>query len=650
MAKYSSLNQNVWANFQVDDLAIDPGSDQTKPILQVVGGVYRSTLPTYTNGDAAILHFTSEGKLMVDTEMTLEATGVEINNIKVFSPDATAVNSKYGFAMTDIGAADGTKHWQGIGFYDIVNSKFAHARAMKGDAAANPGYHLSVAGEVVDFDTGAGTDFTPVIGILGASAGGAKTLYLVNDDSAMDATPIMLPVGGEYRAAATTYTDGDATVLQTDINGNLKVTQINTEYTDDSTGFTVATSKGNAVMAIATSDAVDAGDIGALRMTINRNLGVDISEQSLTAVKISKDANANLVTNPIFAAITDGTTGVVVETAGTKKAFNVNVTDGTNDMPTMDAAGRQGYVAITDGTDTVDVIDVGATNTGLPVGLFDAVGNRMPAMDNVARQGFVQLADGTNVVPVLTGTVKTLPTTIHDGTTAAEVLSGTHDALKTAVTDGTNIVDVVVQDAAFGTAAKGFAIFGKYQATPTTYTDNDAAPILLDANGRIVLSSDIEIGAVELKDGTTDNRGEIKAPNTAAVGMGQHVMPARYMATPPTITDTYSTPLLTDSTGNLRVNSIADVPTTLTGGNKTVALTGTAEALGASLATRSIYIRAKGSNTGNVYVGDSNVDAVTSQQLILAANDSVTMNISNRATVYVDVAVNGEGVDYLAFS
>jgi len=82
---------------------------------------------------------------------------------------------------------------------------------------------LSVAGEIVDFDSGAGDDPTPAIGIIGASAGGAKPLYLVADDSEMDATPTMLPVGGEYRATDTTYTEGDATVLQSTIAGHLKV-------------------------------------------------------------------------------------------------------------------------------------------------------------------------------------------------------------------------------------------------------------------------------------------------------------------------------------------------------------------------------------------------------------------------------------------
>lgn len=48
---------------------------------------------------------------------------------------------------------------------------------------------------------------------------------VINDDSNMPATPPFLPTGGEYRATPTTYADGDATVLQTDISGNLKVTQ-----------------------------------------------------------------------------------------------------------------------------------------------------------------------------------------------------------------------------------------------------------------------------------------------------------------------------------------------------------------------------------------------------------------------------------------
>ena len=98
------------------------------------------------------------------------------------------------------------------------------------------------------------------------------------------------------------------------------------------------------------------------------------------------------------------------------------------------------------------------------------------------------------------------------------------------------------------------------------------------------------------------------------------------------------------------VTATIGVPTVLTGGTKAVTTSGTGLALGATLATKSIYIRAKLANTGNVYVGDSAVDASTSQQIVLAAGDSVTIDIADRATVYVDAAVNGEGVDYLCMS
>ena len=98
------------------------------------------------------------------------------------------------------------------------------------------------------------------------------------------------------------------------------------------------------------------------------------------------------------------------------------------------------------------------------------------------------------------------------------------------------------------------------------------------------------------------------------------------------------------------ITATIGVPTVLTGGTKAVTTSGTGLALGATLATKSIYIRAKLANTGNVYVGDSAVDASTSQQIVLAAGDSVTIDIADRATVYVDAAVNGEGVDYLCMS
>lgn len=250
--------------------------------------------------------------------------------------------------------------------------------------------------------------------------------------------------------------------------------------------------------------------------------------------------------------------------------------------------------------------------------------------------------------PLLLGSKGQLLTNIYDGTSTLALGTGTIKTVPCAITDGTTTADVLVQDAAFGTASKGFAVFGKYQATPTTYTDNDAVPILLDVNGRVVLSSDIEIGSVELKDGTTDNRVEIKAPNVGPFNFGLKSMPARYMASPPSITDTFTTPLLTDSTGNLKINSVADIPTAIVGGTQTVTTAGVRVALGASTTIKSVSIRANALNTGIIYVGGVTVSSANG--IALAANDQTEFNIANLATVFIDSSVSLEGVGFTYFS
>lgn len=213
--------------------------------------------------------------------------------------------------------------------------------------------------------------------------------------------------------------------------------------------------------------------------------------------------------------------------------------------------------------------------------------------------------------------------------------------------DSDTRMDVITQDAAFGTATNGLAFFGKYQATPTTYTDNDAAPILLDANGRIVLSSDIEIGAVEIKDNDSETRVEVHAPNTAATIAGLNVYPARYMATPPTITDTFTTPLLTDNKANLKITAVADIPTAITAGQQTVTTPGTAVALAASTACKSVIVCALLGNTSTINVGGSTVDYLTNPGVPLYPGDSIPIAIDDLAKVFIDATVALEGASFV---
>lgn len=79
-AKYGSLQQNQWTSYQLEDTAYNFGAGQTNAVVQSIGGIYRATLPTYADGDAAMAHFTSAGRLMVDTELSLDGN-IIVNNL-----------------------------------------------------------------------------------------------------------------------------------------------------------------------------------------------------------------------------------------------------------------------------------------------------------------------------------------------------------------------------------------------------------------------------------------------------------------------------------------------------------------------------------------------------------------------------------------
>ena len=89
---------------------------------------------------------------------------------------------------------------------------------------------------------------------------------------------------------------------------------------------------------------------------------------------------------------------------------------------------------------------------------------------------------------------------------------------------------------------------------------------------------------------------------------------------------------------------------TLLATEKTVASAGTAEALVASSQrARSVTIIPKTSNTGQVYVGGSDVASTTNDGL--EPGDVVTIPADgwlDLADIYVDVDNNGEGVDFYA--
>jgi hypothetical protein len=92
----------------------------------------------------------------------------------------------------------------------------------------------------------------------------------------------------------------------------------------------------------------------------------------------------------------------------------------------------------------------------------------------------------------------------------------------------------------------------------------------------------------------------------------------------------------------------SNTPTTLIS-EKTVTTAGTAVALHAAQRVKSVTIVAKTSNSGQVYVGGSDVASTTNDGL--APGDSLSIPAENwldLADLYVDSDMSGEGVDMWA--
>ena len=82
---------------------------------------------------------------------------------------------------------------------------------------------------------------------------------------------------------------------------------------------------------------------------------------------------------------------------------------------------------------------------------------------------------------------------------------------------------------------------------------------------------------------------------------------------------------------------------------KTVATAGTAVALSASQRVKALTIIAKASNTGQVYIGGSDVSSATNDGLDAGETISFeAVNWMDIADIFVDADTNGEGVDFYA--
>lgn len=101
----------------------------------------------------------------------------------------------------------------------------------------------------------------------------------------------------------------------------------------------------------------------------------------------------------------------------------------------------------------------------------------------------------------------------------------------------------------------------RYFATPPTLTDKQGSALMVDENGNLKIAAvleagDIQIGAVEIKDGTTDARATAKVDGAAAGTPTALSVGGKYNATPPTYDDGDQFTLQGDVNGRLLGSSI----------------------------------------------------------------------------------------------
>ncbi len=309
------------------------------------------------DGDYAPLRLDANGRLQVAVG---SAPSTAVTNAGTFAVQADSVIP--GSGATNLGKAEDAVHNSGdIGVLALaVRRDAASPAAADGDYAA-----LSVTSD----------------GSLRVSGSSGTTQYA---EDAVAASGDQLCIMGAVRrdeGISSSITDGDYVTLNTDSAGALRVTidsaTTSSILTDDA-AFTPATSKVAMVGATfddSSPDTVNEGDGGALRMSANRNLYVNIRDNAGNERGLNVDASGNITAN-INGTVTVGAHAVT--NAGTfatqvdgaaltalQKIDDPVLVDDAAFTPATSSVMMAGFEADESSPDSVDEGDAGAARMTL---------------------------------------------------------------------------------------------------------------------------------------------------------------------------------------------------------------------------------------------------------------------------------------------
>lgn len=342
-------------------------------------------------------------------------------------------------------------------------------------------------------DLGSNNDVTVTSGAIAATQSGTWTVQPGNTANTtawkVDGSAVTQPVSGTVTANAGTGTfTVSGTVTANAGTGTLGV-QDNASLVDDA-AFTPATSR--VVMVGAefdntSPDSVDEGDAGALRMSANRSLYVNIRDNAGNERGLNVDASGNIgVTDAGGTLTVDGT--VAATQSGT---WNVTNVSGTVSLPTGAATSANQSTEITALQLLDDIVhsgDAALSKYAVIGAVLDDTGTGT-VTENQAHALRMTSARGLHVQAQANSGVDIGDVTINNSTGASAV--NIQDGGNSITVDGTVTASNTAGDIAHDSADSGNPVkigMKAANALPTAVANNDRANAIGDLWGRQLTS------------------------------------------------------------------------------------------------------------------------------------------------------------------
>jgi len=237
----------------------DNAAAAAAPTVSIVGGLFRSTLPTYTDGDAAVLHFDSRGRLLV-------------------SPGESGLTADID---TDQAAGPATP----VGQYIIGKRESTLPTYADGE---NSVFHFDARGRLI-------------VTVANPTTGASPDID--TDDSAATTNPSGTYSLNLYEATLPSYTDGDAAAPHADARGR---TLTRSAPAPTGTTSNVAGSASNVTLLAANTARIGALIFNDSTADLYVKFGATASTTSFT-VKMIQDAYLEVPAN--YTGIIDGVWG-----------------------------------------------------------------------------------------------------------------------------------------------------------------------------------------------------------------------------------------------------------------------------------------------------------------------------------------------------